>query len=150
MADISRLVRMHVKNIGCIGNDGLTVDLDDIVCLVGANNAGKTTVLRAYELAVKQLELKPEDFNRNANKNPASVELWVHIPEKAANIDEKWKEASDDLLLVRSKWNGQLMVENLLEQLGILRQKNMPRTVRLLALMLYLIVACLSHFVLAP
>lgn len=104
MADISRLVRMHVRNIGCIGNDGLTVELDDIVCLVGANNAGKTTVLRAYELAVKQLELKPEDFNRNANKNPASVELWVHIPEKAANIDEKWKEASDSLLLVRSKW----------------------------------------------
>ncbi|MBS9341229.1 AAA family ATPase, partial [Neisseria elongata] len=48
----SHLVRMHIKNIGCIGNDGLTVELDDIVCLVGANNAGKTTVLRAYELAV--------------------------------------------------------------------------------------------------
>ena len=77
MAERSHLVCMHVKNIGCIGNDGLTVELDDIVCLVGANNAGKTTVLRAYELAVKQLELKPEDFNRNSNGNPASVELWV-------------------------------------------------------------------------
>jgi len=104
MAAISRLVRMHLKNIGCIGNDGLTVELDDIVCLVGANNSGKTTVLRAYELAVKQLDMKPEEFNRNSNGKPASVELWVHIPEKAANIDEKWKEASDGLLLVRSKW----------------------------------------------
>lgn len=100
----SYLVRMYVKNIGCIGNDGLTIELDEIVCLVGANNAGKTTVLRAYELAVKQTELKPEDFNRNSNGNPASVELWIHIPKAAANVDEKWKEESDGLLLVRSKW----------------------------------------------
>ena len=104
MAERSHLVRMCVKNIGCIGNDGLTIELDDIVCLVGANNAGKTTVLRAYELAVKQAELKLEDFNRNSNGNPASVELWVHIPQAAANVDEKWKEEADGLLLVRSKW----------------------------------------------
>ena len=62
----SHLVRMHIKNIGCIGNDGLTVELDDIVCLVGANNAGKTTVLRAYELAVQQGKLDIKDFNCNA------------------------------------------------------------------------------------
>ncbi len=104
MADRSHLVRMHVKNIGCIGNDGLMIELDEIVCLVGANNAGKTTVLRAYELAVKQAELKLEDFNRNSNGNPATVELWVHIPKAAANVDEKWKVEADGLLLVRSKW----------------------------------------------
>lgn len=104
MAERSCLVRMQVKNIGCIGNDGLTVELDEIVCLVGSNNAGKTTVLRAYELAVKQAELKPDDFNRNAIGNPASVELWVHLPKAAANVDEKWKEEKDGLLLVRSKW----------------------------------------------
>jgi putative ATP-dependent endonuclease of the OLD family len=104
MAKRSHLVRMQVKNIGCIGNEGLTIELDEIVCLVGANNAGKTTVLRAYELAIRQMDLKSEDFNRNAGNKPASVELWVHIPEEAANIDEKWKEKSDDLSLVRSKW----------------------------------------------
>lgn len=104
MTERSHLVRMQVKNIGCIGNDGLTVELDEIVCLVGSNNAGKTTVLRAYELAVKQVELKLDDFNRTANGNPASVELWVHIPTAAANVDEKWKEEKGGLLLVRSKW----------------------------------------------
>ncbi|UUZ62037.1 ATP-binding protein [Polaromonas sp. P1-6] len=96
---------MHVKNIGCIGNDGLTIELDEIVCLVGPNNAGKTTVLRAYEYAVNSADLKVEDFNRNADGNPASVELWVHIPKAAANVDEKWKEEKDGLLLVRSKWS---------------------------------------------
>lgn len=104
MAERSHLVRMRVKNIGCIGNDGLTIELDEIVCLVGSNNSGKTTVLRSYELAVRQTELKPDDFNCNADGNPASVELWIHIPEAAANVDEKWKESKDGLLLVRSKW----------------------------------------------
>ena len=76
------------------------VELDDIVCLVGANNAGKTTVLRAYELAVQQEKLDIKDFNCNANGKPATVELWVHIPKSAGNIDEKWKEETDDGLLL--------------------------------------------------
>ena len=104
MAERSHLVRMHIKNIGCIGNDGLTVELDDIVCLVGANNSGKTTVLRAYEAAVKSAELKADEINIGAKGEPATVELWVHIPHAAANVDEKWKEPIDALLLVRSKW----------------------------------------------
>lgn len=104
MAERSHLVRMHIKNIGCIGDHGLTVELDSIVCLVGSNNSGKTTVLRAYEIAVKQAELKPDELNVDANGQPAIVELWVHIPKAAGHVDEKWKEAIDGLLLVRSKW----------------------------------------------
>jgi len=104
VAERSRLVRMHIANLGCFGNDGLTVALDDIVCLVGANNTGKSTVVRAYEAAVSQLDLQPEDFNCQANGQPATVELWVHIPAGAGNVDEKWKENTNGLLLVRSKW----------------------------------------------
>ncbi len=104
MSEQSRLVRMTIKNIGCIGGDGLTVELDNIVCLVGANNTGKSTVLRAYEAAVNQLPLSASDLNLDATGSVASVELWVHIPAGTANIDEKWKEADGNLLLVRSRW----------------------------------------------
>ena len=47
----SKLVRITVRNIGCIGSDGVEIELDNVVCLVGKNNAGKSTILRAYELA---------------------------------------------------------------------------------------------------
>ena len=47
----SKLVRMFVRNIGCIGPDGISAALDDVVCIVGRNNSGKSTLLRAYELA---------------------------------------------------------------------------------------------------
>ncbi|MCM2849168.1 ATP-binding protein [Escherichia coli] len=39
---------MTIRNIGCIANEGIDIALDNIVCLVGKNNAGKSTVLRAY------------------------------------------------------------------------------------------------------
>lgn len=104
MAERSKLIKMHIRNFGCIGPDGISVALDDIVCLVGANNTGKSTVLRAYEAAVAQKDLTPEDINCSSNEGAVSVELWVHIPAGAGNIDEKWKERKDGLLLVRSRW----------------------------------------------
>ncbi|MFC1833723.1 AAA family ATPase, partial [Thermodesulfobacteriota bacterium] len=106
MPDRSRLVRLRIVNIGCIGPEGLTVELDDIVCLVGANNCGKSRVLRAYELALGSVTFSPDrDLCKRAGKDPAaSAELWVHIPEGMANIAEDWKSEEDGKLLVRSKW----------------------------------------------
>lgn len=100
----SYLVKMKVCNFGCIGPEGLEVCLDEIVCLVGANNTGKSTVLRAYEAAVTSAEISPEEVCVKAAGQPATVELWVHIPKGAGNVDEKWKEPVGEMLLVRSKW----------------------------------------------
>ncbi len=104
MSKHSKLVRMRIQNIGSIGPESLEVELDNILCLVGVNNCGKSTVLRAYELAVGNKELKPEDVCKWSNDNKPSVEIWVHIPKGMPNIDEKWKQVDGELLLVRSKW----------------------------------------------
>jgi putative ATP-dependent endonuclease of OLD family len=105
MPDRSKLVSLRIRNIGCIGPKGLEVELDDIVCLVGCNNTGKSTVLRAYELAQGNKELTDAD---RCQWTPVGdfpeVELWVHIPDGTMNVDDKWKIKTGDLKLVRSRW----------------------------------------------
>jgi putative ATP-dependent endonuclease of OLD family len=104
LADRSRLARMKVTNLGCVGPEGLTVELDEILCLVGPNNSGKSTILRAYELAAGKAVFTEHDLCKRAGDAPASVELWVHVPAGTPNIAEKWKTAEGSLSLVRSKW----------------------------------------------
>lgn len=102
----SKLLRMTVRNIGCIGNEGIEIELDNIVCLVGKNNAGKSTILRAYELAKGTA---PFDITRDRHQHaeedqPSEVLLEVHIPEGIGNVDAKWKYARDGFLIVKSRW----------------------------------------------
>lgn len=102
----SKLVRMTVRNIGCIGNEGLAIELDNIVCLVGRNNSGKSTVLRAYELARGSIAFDcSRDRHQHAtDEQPSEIELEVHIPEGIGNVDARWKSPRDGLLIVKSRW----------------------------------------------
>lgn len=100
----SKLLNITIKNLGCIGEEGLTVDLDNILCLVGQNNSGKSTILRAYELAVgTQSYSFDKDYCKRSTEK-TSVEISVHIPDGIGNIAEKWKEKVGDLSIVKSKW----------------------------------------------
>jgi len=47
-----RLTKLIIKNYRCIGSTAVEIDLNDIVVLVGANNVGKSSILKAYELAM--------------------------------------------------------------------------------------------------
>lgn len=105
MNDRSKLLSITIRNLGCIGPQGLTVQLDNIVCLVGRNNAGKSTVLRAYELAQSSKALA--EFDRcqwTPEGQYPEVELSVHIPAGVENVDEKWKTIDGDMRIVRSRW----------------------------------------------
>jgi len=105
-ANRSKLVRITVRNIGCIGDDGVEIELDNVVCLVGKNNAGKSTILRAYELAkgsVQFDENKDRCLHAPSDK-PSEVILEVHIPDGIGNVDSRWKEAKDGLRIVKSRW----------------------------------------------
>lgn len=102
----SKLVRMFVRNIGCIGADGVSIALDDVVCIVGRNNSGKSTLLRAYELAQGSEKF---DWSRDRCANapedqPSEVILDIHIPEGIGNIGEEWKEVRDGLCILTSRW----------------------------------------------
>ena len=103
----SKLVSISVKNVGCIGSETLTVKLDNILCLVGANNAGKTTILRAYELAhtPSSFDYAKDRCNWAPEGEASEIQLDVHIPEGMGNVDEKWKfDDGNGLRIVRSRW----------------------------------------------
>jgi putative ATP-dependent endonuclease of the OLD family len=105
MPERSRLVTLKVRNLGCIGPAGLEVSMDDIVCLVGRNNTGKSTILRAYELAQGNKEIMENEWCQwcPPGQGP-EVELSVHVPDGIMNVDDKWKMKSGDLKLVLSRW----------------------------------------------
>ncbi len=102
----SKLISMTVRNIGCIGSEGVTVALDDVVCIVGRNNSGKSTILRAYELAqgAKTFDWSTDRHAHSQEDEPSEVILEVHIPDGIGNVDDKWKELRGDLRIVTSRW----------------------------------------------
>jgi putative ATP-dependent endonuclease of the OLD family len=105
MAERSRLVKMRIENIGCIGPEGLEINMDNIIVLVGENNSGKSTVLKAYELALGKEIFTQDDFCKRATENDIpKVELYIHIPKNTPNISDDWKFVENGLLLVKSKW----------------------------------------------
>lgn len=104
MLNRPKLLELRIYNIGCIGPEGLSVSLDNIVCLVGPNNSGKSTVIKAYKMAHKGEPLKKEDYCLRANGAAAVVELDVHIPEGTENVGEQWKIRRGDYLIVKSQW----------------------------------------------
>lgn len=105
MPERSKLILLKLRNLGCIGPEGIEIALDNIVCLVGRNNAGKSTVIRAYELALGSRDFTENDRCQWTPEDDfPEVELWVHIPEGIPNVDAKWKQDKDGLKIVRSRW----------------------------------------------
>lgn len=106
-----RLHKLTVSNFRCIGDTPVEIELDDIVVLVGPNNAGKTSILRAYEVVMqhgsKEGELTRDDFP-NGIPDPThlpTIELETVVFEKTAP-GERWvrTDAVAGEMFVREKW----------------------------------------------
>jgi len=104
-----RLKTLSVKNFRCIGSKLVTIELDDIVVLVGPNNVGKSTILKAYQVVMshgsKEGKLSLEDFPRgkvDPSKLP-EVELVTVIKDSAPGA--QWVRTNEDgEMEVRERW----------------------------------------------
>ena len=77
-----RLVKLTIKNFRCIGATPVSIDLDDIVVLVGPNNVGKSSVLKAYEVIMSEGStaghLSIDDFPSGKVDSHALPEIELH------------------------------------------------------------------------
>ncbi|MGO4405644.1 ATP-dependent endonuclease [Bosea sp. RAF48] len=106
----SKLKRLIVKNFRCIGPNPVSIDLDDIVVLVGPNNAGKSTILRAYEVVMSHGStdgrLKIEDFPREMvdPDNLPEIELQTYVWDDLPAAQWLHKEENTDHIYIRERW----------------------------------------------
>ncbi|MRF59228.1 ATP-dependent nuclease [Citrobacter portucalensis] len=104
MSNIPHIKKITIKNFGCIGSNSVELDIDKIVILVGPNNAGKSTILRAYEAVTESSKLNIDDFH---NKDLTCIpEIIVH---SIASVDNKpgdeWCDVQEnDTYLVQERW----------------------------------------------
>jgi putative ATP-dependent endonuclease of OLD family len=103
-----RLKLLKIRNFRCIGPEPVTIELDEIVVLVGANNAGKSTILRAYELVMeegaKTAKLDLSEFPNGVVDPDNLPEIELHTVVHANPPGAQWVDNSTGEPVVREKW----------------------------------------------
>ncbi|HEU4470177.1 MAG TPA: AAA family ATPase [Flavisolibacter sp.] len=104
-----RLIKLIVKNFRCIGPKPVEIDLNDIVVLVGENNVGKSSILKAYELVMsdgsKLSELKIDDFPNSEIDKGNLPQIELHIIVNDVRVGDKWlSKISDTDWMVKERW----------------------------------------------
>jgi putative ATP-dependent endonuclease of OLD family len=100
----ARLLKLIVKNFRCIGCNPVEVELDDIVILVGANNAGKSSILKAYEVIMSSGrlgELTIDDFPGGSVDSQNLPEIELHTVVTVNRPGDEWVDADG---LVKERW----------------------------------------------
>lgn len=104
-----RLHKLIIQNFRSIGSTQVEIELDDIVVLVGPNNVGKSSVLRAYETVMshgsKEGRLSINDFPNGVvdKEKLPTIELHTIVHDKAPG--ERWLlEIGKEEWLIREKW----------------------------------------------
>lgn len=104
-----KLRRMIVRNFRCIGPKPVSIDLDDIVVLVGPNNAGKSSILKAYELVMnhgsKKCLLTESDFPNGRVNTTDLPQIELHtIVNGDSTPALRWVEKIEGQAIVRELW----------------------------------------------
>ena len=115
-----RLHKLIIKNFRCTGSNPIEIELDDIVVLVGPNNVGKSSILKAYELVMSygsnKCVMQIDDFPNGKidTHNLPEIELYTIIYDYSPGED--WiKETSDGEKLVRERWIWESCFKSILE-----------------------------------
>lgn len=106
-----RLAGFHIENFKSIGAGGCLIRIDEIVVLIGRNNAGKSTILDAYEaLASSGAALDVEFFHGQDPSVPIVITGFFDqvSPDDEERIGKGWRFAHDefgDCVAFRYVWS---------------------------------------------
>lgn len=108
-----RLVKLIVKNYKCIGSEGVDIDLNDIVVLVGPNNAGKSSILQAYQKVMqdgsKDSVLTIFDFPEEKIDPDNLPQVEVHSIVQDVRVGKHWLyQTETGEYLVKERWTWEL------------------------------------------
>lgn len=103
---LPKIKKLIIKNFGCIGKDPVSIEIDKIVLLVGANNAGKSTILKAIEVVTDCLDLEECDFHNNQVDPDNLPEIEVHsIATNETKPGDEWCQfLSENTYIIKEKW----------------------------------------------
>ena len=105
-----RLSKLIIKNFRCIGNNPVEIELDDIVVLVGPNNVGKSSILRAYEVVMshgsKEGKLHIDDFPNSEITEGSFPEIELQTVVYDNSPGERWIRVDSETgeKYVREQW----------------------------------------------
>ncbi|MGN6396550.1 MAG: ATP-dependent nuclease [Mucilaginibacter sp.] len=105
-----RLSKLIIKNFRAIGTHPVEIELDDIVVLVGGNNVGKSTILKAYEIAMYQGSnngmLTIDDFPRGeVTQDYPEIEIQTIVYDNAPGDDWiDWMSNGEGLVREKFTW----------------------------------------------
>ncbi|MEG6585416.1 ATP-dependent nuclease [Dendrosporobacter sp. 1207_IL3150] len=104
-----RLSKLVIKNFRCIGSTPVEIELDDIVVLVGPNNCGKSSILRAYEVVMSEGSsegaLTIQDFPNGKIDENCLPEIELHTVVYDNSPGDEWILTMDNgEKLVKEKW----------------------------------------------
>lgn len=103
-----RIKSIHISNLRAIAD--ATVQFDNYTCFVGANGAGKSTVLYALNVFFRDVDgqgnaitsLSAEDFHKRDTSKPVEITVW--FDQLSAEATEDFKEyVRQDVLIVSAK-----------------------------------------------
>ncbi len=94
-------------------NGSITVNFDMFNCIVGQNDAGKSTILKALDAILNETTLTKADYNVSAQNNQISVELFLDSRNKECLLGEEIPTTIEDeelvngdgLLVWKKVWN---------------------------------------------
>lgn len=113
-----RLKTLKIRNFRSIGSDPVTLELNDIVVLVGPNNTGKSSILRAYQIVMshgsKEGQLEIDDFPQKTiplieidgkqvvdEDRLPQIELETIVYTKPG---DQWQIDIDGEVVIRERW----------------------------------------------